>query len=157
MKNKKINKKFEKLFNKYEDDEMKAILSEELIKNIKYYKSCMEAKEILNQSNLPFFGMTKYHYYILNQLTLLCEKYNVFVDKNIDISFSDVIERIKENYNIQYKLYEDYKDIISKEIHAIQKDNNYIYLLNTNELTNLYHNIIEKLKDDDKVMVKKYE
>ena len=154
MKNKKLSKKFEKLFNYYDDDEFKIMLEEELIKNIKYYKSSMDAKEILSQFNIPYFGMNKFHYYILNQLTILCDKYHIYVNKNIDVSIIDVIERLKENLSVQEKLYKKYQYDLSTNNVCSQKDN----ILNVEELNNIYNSIIEKLmEDNEKVLVKKYE
>ena len=154
MKNKKLSKKFEKLFNYYDDDEFKIMLEEELIKNIKYYKSSMDAKEILSQFNIPYFGMNKFHYYILNQLTMLCDKYHIYVNKNIDVSIIDVIERLKENLSVQEKLYKKYQYDLSTNNVSSQKDN----ILSVEELNNIYNSIIEKLmEDNEKVLVKKYE
>ena len=154
MGKKKLNKKIEKLFNHYEEDELKVLLEEELIKNIRYYKSSMEAKEILNQFNLPYFGMNKYHRYILNQLSMLCIKYHIYVSNDIYVSIDEVIERIKENLSIQEKLYKKYQYAL--DINNINNPNDDI--LTGEELSNIYNSIIEKLKEDnDKVMVKKYE
>lgn len=154
MKNKKLSKKFEKLFNYYDNDEFKIMLEEELIKNIKYYKSSMDAKEILSQFNIPYFGMNKFHYYILNQLTILCDKYHIYVNKNIDVSIIDVIERLKENLSVQEKLYKKYQYDLSTNNVSSQNDN----ILSVEELNNIYNSIIEKLmEDNEKVLVKKYE
>ena len=157
MGKKKLSKKFEKAFNQYEEDDLKVILEAEFNRNLKNYKSSLEAKEILNQFNIPYFGITKYYNYVLNQLLLLCEKHHVYVNDNIEISLNDVIDRIKENCEIQIKMYERYKDVISTNLYTFPHDNNYINLLDTEELRNLYNNIIEKLKEDDKVLVKKHE
>ena len=119
-----------------------------------YYKSIMDAKEILSQFNIPYFGMNKFHYYILNQLTILCDKYHIYVNKNIDVSIIDVIERLKENLSIQEKLYKKYQYDLSTNNVSSQKDN----ILSVEELNNIYNSIIEKLmEDNEKVLVKKYE
>ncbi len=151
-----VKKKYQNIFDKYSIEDLKDLLQRELEKYMIIVKSSRIATAILNEYGLPFYEINEDYFKMVNALVHYCETkgINTLYDNEIEITLDDIITRINENryahlaqmdelaYMCDTFLYDD----------CYQINKNYI-----KEINDLYDAIIDRLKKERKIKVKRNE